>query len=136
MGENKYIEELDTFSKKYVKEIQQEKPSLDFTSSIMQNIAKEKVAKIFKTTALISKKAWFLIASMLLVAIFIPFSTSKESSIKILEVDFSFFNMIQIPNLFESISVSNTVLYSVFFFGLMVIAQVFFLKNYFNKRFD
>ena len=43
MGENKYIEELDTFSKKYVKEIQQEKPSLDFTSSIMQNIAKEKV---------------------------------------------------------------------------------------------
>jgi hypothetical protein len=54
MGENKHIEELDAFAKKYVKEIKQDKPSLDFTASIMEIITKESASKVFKTTALIS----------------------------------------------------------------------------------
>ena len=136
MGENKHIEELDAFAKKYIKEIPQEKPSLDFTASIMQTIAKESTSKVFKTTALISKKAWFVIAAFVLAVLFIPFKESEKSLLNFPKVDLSFFDKIQIPNLFESFAVSNTVLYSVFFFGLMIIAQVVFLKNYYNKRFQ
>lgn len=135
MGENKHIEELDTFAEKYVKEIKQEQPSFDFTASIMETIAKESTAKVFKTTALISKKAWFVISVLLLAAIFIPFKTSNKEFLNLPKVNFSFFDKIQIPNLFESFTVSNTVLYSILFFGLMVIAQVVFLKNHFNKRY-
>ncbi|QNM87013.1 hypothetical protein H9W90_07840 [Polaribacter pectinis] len=135
MGENKHIKELDAFAKKYVKEIKAEKPSIDFTASIMQTIAEEKTADVFKTTALISKKVWFLILGLLAAAIFIPFKESKGTSLNMPEIHFSFLEKIQISNLFESISVSNTVLYSVFFFGLMVIAQVVFLKNHFDKRY-
>ncbi|KGL64157.1 hypothetical protein [Polaribacter sp. Hel1_85] len=136
MEENKHIEELHTFAKKYVKEIPQEKPSLDFTAFIMQSILEESTSKssVFTPKALITKKGWFLIIGLLLVAIFVPFKQMKENTIQLPKLDFSFFDKIQIPNLFESFSVSNTVLYAMFFFGLMIIAQVVFLKGYFEKR--
>ena len=134
MGENKHIEELDAFAKKYVKEVPLEKPSIDFTASIMQTILKENASNVFKAKALITKKGWFLIVSLLLVAIFVPFKQLKQTSIKLPEIDFSFMSKIQIPNLFEYLTVSNTVLYSVFFFGIMIFAQVVFLKGYFEKR--
>lgn len=134
MEENKYIEELDAFAKKYVKEIPQEKPSIDFTAAIMHNIIEESRSSVFTPKALISKKGWFLIIGLLLVAIFVPFKQMKETSIKFPELDFSFLDAVEIPNLFDLISVSNTVLYALFLFGLMVMAQVVFLKGYFEKR--
>lgn len=137
MGENKHIKELDTFAKKYVKEIEQEKPSVDFTASLMQKIALESVnVEVFKAKALISKKGWFIISSLIIGLVFIPFKASEKSLFNLPEVDLSFFDKLQIPNLFESISVSNTVLYAIFFFGLMIIAQVVFLKKHFEKRFN
>ena len=135
MGENKNIKELDAFAKKYVKEIEQEKPSLDFTASLMNKIVLETNSEVFKAKALITKKGWFVIATLLLAAVFIPFKTEEKSLLNLPDVDFSFFDKLQIPNLFESIAVSNTVLYAVFFFGLMIIAQVVFLKNHFDKKY-
>ncbi|MEO9570462.1 MAG: hypothetical protein ABJH82_03505 [Polaribacter sp.] len=136
MEENKHIEKLDAFLKKYVKEIPQEKPSIDFTATIMQNILAENTVKstVFKPKALITKKGWFLIIGLLLTAIFVPFKQMKETTIQFPKLDFSFLDKIIIPNLFESFSISNTVLYAVFFFGLMIMAQVVFLKGYFEKR--
>mgnify|MGYP000704683358 FL=1 len=135
MGENKNIKELDAFAKKYVKEIEQEKPSLDFTASLMNKIVLETNSEVFKAKALITKKGWFVIATLLLAVVFIPFKTEEKSLLNLPDVDFSFFDKLQIPNLFESIAVSNTVLYAVFFFGLMIIAQVVFLKNHFDKKY-
>ncbi|MCL7754661.1 hypothetical protein [Polaribacter sp. Z022] len=136
MEENKNIEKLDAFAKKYVLEIPQEKPSVDFTASIMQSILTENTyaTNVFKPKALITKKGWLLIIGLLLVAIFVPFKQMKEYSFSIPEFDFSFLNKFQMPNFFESLSVSNIVLYAVFFFGLMIIAQLVFLKGYFDKR--
>ncbi len=134
MEENKYIEELDAFAKRYVKEIPQEKLSIDFTAAIMQNILEDSRSSVFTPKALISKKGWFLITGLLIVAIFVPFKQMKETTIKFPELDFSFLDSVQIPNLFDLISVSETVLYALFFFGLMVMAQVVFLKGYFEKR--
>ena len=136
MGENKHIKELDTFAKKYIKEIKQEKPSLDFTVSIMQTIAKETISEVFKPKVLISKKVWFAVAVLVFIALFIPFKGSQKKIIHLPEFNFSFLDKIQFPNVLEIFSVSNTVLYAVVFFGLMFIAQVVFLKNHFNKRFD
>ncbi|WP_159950757.1 hypothetical protein [Polaribacter septentrionalilitoris] len=137
MGENKHIEELDAFAKKYVKEIAQEKPSIDFTASILDKIALEKSQKsVFKTKALISKKSWFAIFTLLLAIVLLSNKYSEKSVLEFPEVDFSFLDKIQIPNLFESLTISNSVLISVFLFGLMFIAQVVFLKKHFDKRFD
>lgn len=135
MGENKYIKELDAFAKKYVKEIEQQKPSLEFTNSLMDKLVLEKKTSAFKTTELISKKGWFAILLSLIAIIFIPFKSSEESFLNLPKVDFSFFDKFQMPNLFDSISISNIGLYAVFFFGFMLIAQVIFLKKHFENRF-
>ena len=137
MGENKHINELDAFAKKYVKEIDRESPSLDFTASILNKIAIENTQKsVFKTKALISKKSWFAIFTSLLAIVLVSNQYSEKSFIDLPELDFSFLDRIQILNLFESLTISNSVLIAVFLFGLMFIAQVVFLKKHFDKRFN
>lgn len=136
MGENKNIQELDAFAKKYVKEIKQEKVAKDFTASLMDKIVLEHQQSLLKSKALISKKGWFIVFLFILVVVFIPFKTSEESWFSLPKLDLSFFDKIQIPNFFENILVSDTTVYAFLLFGLMIIAQVIFLKNYFDKRFS
>lgn len=136
MEKNKNMTELDAFVKKYVKEIHTESPSADFTASLMGKIVVEHQKSIFRSKALISKKGWLVIFGLVLAAIFIPFKKSEERLLNLPRIDFSFLDKIQMPNLFENFSVSNTVTYAICFFGLMFMAQVIFLKNYFEKRFE
>ena len=51
MGENKHIEELDAFAKKYVKDVEQELPTFDFTSSVMNKITEVEISSVYKTTS-------------------------------------------------------------------------------------
>lgn len=136
MEENKKNIELDTFAKKYIQEIKEESPSKDFTTSLMSAIVLENSKSVTVSKALISKKTWFVILSIVLAVVLIPFKSQEKSLFTMPELDFSFFNKIQIPNVLENFSISNTVLYAIFLFGLMLIAQVLFLKNHLNKRFE
>ena len=128
--------QCDIFAKKYIQEIKEESPSKDFTTSLMNAIILENSKSVTVSKALISKKAWFVILSIVFALVLIPFKSQKKSLFTIPELDFSFFNKIQVPNILENFSVSSTVLYAIFLFGLMLIAQVFFLKNHLNKRFE
>ena len=136
MGENKHIKEIDAFAKKYVKEIPQEKPTIDFTANLMNKIVLETSSEVFKAKALITKKGWFVVLLLLATVIFIPFKTSEKSLFNLPELDLSFLDKILIPSIFIDFSVPNMVMYSVFFFGLMIMIQVIFLKNHFDKRFE
>jgi hypothetical protein len=137
MGENKHIEELDAFAKKYVKEIKREKPSFGFTEALMHAIVlEEKQKSVFKTTVLISKKVWLFLACIFAAFIFIPFSDSDKRLVEIPEIDFSFFDKIQIPTIFSTISISNITFFAILLFGFMLMVQVIFLRNHFNKRFE
>jgi hypothetical protein len=134
MEENKHIDELDAFAKKYVKEMKQEKPSFNFTASLMDKIVVENKKSVYKTTALISKKVWFILACIFTAFLFLPFKGSEKGLIKIPEIDFSFIHKIQIPTIFDSISVSNITFFAILLFGFMMMIQVVFLKNHFEKR--
>ena len=136
MEENKHIKEFDAFAKKYLKEIKTESLSKDFTASLMNKIVLENSKSVINTKALISKKVWFVIFASVLAVVLIPFKASEKSLITMPKLDFSFLEKIQIPNLLENVSVSNTVMYAILFFGLMFMVQVIFLKNHFNKRFE
>jgi hypothetical protein len=136
MEENKHIKEFDTFAKKYLKEIKTESLSKDFTASLMNKIVLENSKSVINTKALISKKVWVVIFASVLVVVLIPFKASEKSLITMPKLDFSFLKKIQIPNFLENVSVSNTVMYAILFFGLMFMVQVIFLKNHFNKRFE
>ena len=72
MGENKHIKELDDFSKKYIKDIDTEKLSPEFTSELMKKIQVLNVYKVQPFTPLISKKVWFLIGLLLVAILSIP----------------------------------------------------------------
>ncbi|MDD7914618.1 hypothetical protein [Polaribacter ponticola] len=102
----------------------------------MSAIVLENSKSVLNSKALISKKAWFVILSIVLAVVLIPFKSQEKPLFTMPELDFSFIEKIQIPNVLESFAVSNTVLYAIFLFGLMLIAQVFFLKNHLNKRFE
>ena len=134
MGENKHIKELDAFAKKYVKEIEQEQPSFDFTKNLMHKIVLESSLKAYKAKSLISKKGWFGVVLALIVALCISFEKSAKGSFNLPEIDFSLFEKFQIPSLFDNISVSNTTAYAFVFFGLMIVIQFTYLKKYFEKK--
>ncbi|RCS27545.1 hypothetical protein DUT90_05380 [Polaribacter sp. WD7] len=137
MGENKHLKELDTFVKKYVKEIDENAPSVDFTSIVMKTIAIEKTSKnLNKTKALISKKGWFCISVLFLSLVFVPFQSSDKKWFGFIEIDFSFLKNIPFYNFSDFLTISNTFLIAVSLFGLMLMTQIIFLKNHFNKRFN
>ncbi|KAB1159875.1 hypothetical protein F7018_06065 [Tenacibaculum aiptasiae] len=134
MGENKHIEELDAFAKKYIQEIEEEQPSLDFTSNLMNILAKEENVALYKATPLISKKAWGILLSILTISIFYVSKGASLSWVKMPKIKFDYFTKFQNFNFLEGITISNTVLYTCFFFTLMIFVQIYYLKNHFTRN--
>lgn len=134
MGENKHIKELDDFSKKYIKDIDTEKLSPEFTSELMKKIQVLHVYKVQPFTPLISKKVWFLIGLLLVALLSIPFNSNEESILSVSELDVTFLNKFQLSNLIESVSISNTTFSIICLFGLMIFIQFIYLKKYFESR--
>ena len=135
MEENRDIKKLDAFAKKYVKEIEMEKAPLDFTASIMDKIVLESTTEVtFQSKPLFSKKVWFAIVFTVIALVLSPFKSSEKSWFNFPELNFSFFSKIQLSNFLEINTISNTVMYTILFFGVMFIAQLLFLNNHFNKK--
>jgi len=135
MGENKHIEEIHAFTKKYVQEIQIETPSLDFTSNLMQKIGELQPFKSAITyKPLISKKAWFIVFTAIISAVLIPFKSSEKSIFSVPELNFSFLEKLNFTGLLDNINVSNTTLYFAITFSVLVSIQIFYLKGYFEKQ--
>lgn len=137
MGENKHIEELDAFAKKYIKEISIEEPSVDFTSNLMNILVQKENVSLYKATPLISKKVWFVLIGILVTSILYVSRGTSLTWVKMPKLSLeSYFSKIQIPNLFEGLSVSTTMLYASFFFTIMIFVQIYYLKNHFTRKLD
>lgn len=134
MGENKHIEELDFFAKKYINDIESETPSMDFTKNIMANIEATETSKVFKTEPLISKKVWLLLVVTLITSIFYVYKKSSTQLMNLPKIEWGLFSNIKILKAFKNIEVSNVTLYACFFFTLLIFVQISFLKNRFEKR--
>lgn len=133
MGENKHIEELDAFAKKYVKDVEQELPTFDFTSSVMNKITEVEISSVYNPAPLISKKVWVLLFSLLTICIvYVSKGKSIFSSWKMPE-KLKFKPNYEFPDLFQSISVSNTMLYACFFFTLLIFIQMYLFKIRFDR---
>lgn len=136
MGESNDIKELDAFVKKYINEIEEETPSIDFTANIMDAILKEEQSSIYKAAPLISKRVWFVLAGILAVSILFVSKGASSSWLRIPEIKMDYLSNIQLPNLFENITVSNLMLSACFFFTVMVFVQIYYLKNHFTRKFN
>ncbi len=134
MGENKDIKKLDAFTKKYIKEIEIESPSVNFTANLMDTILQNENVEVYKARPLISTKIWFVLLGVLTASTLYVSRGSSFKLIKIPNLSFDFLSGLQMPNLFEGFAVSNTILYACFFFTIMFFGQVYMLKNHFTKE--
>ena len=137
MGENKHIEEIHAFTKKYVKEIPTEKPSLDFTLNLMSKIAElPSLSKAIAYKPLISKKGWFIMFAVIIAVIFIPFKSNEESLFTLPEINLSFLDKLNFTGLLDGFNVSSSTMYFALVFSALIFVQIFYLKGYFEKQID
>ena len=127
--------EIDAFASKYIKEIEIESPSLNFTATLMKKI-EVKHKKVLNQKPLISKKGWFGIFLVIFIVLLFSSKTKENSVFEWLKLDFSFIPSLKINQIFETLSISNTTMIAFLLFGGMLLCQLFYLKNYFDKRFE
>tara|TARA_R110002049_G_scaffold290103_3_gene473387 strand:+ start:5961 stop:6362 length:402 start_codon:yes stop_codon:yes gene_type:complete len=122
----------DRFVRKTLKNVAVEKPSIDFTATIMSQITVAKQSEVTRYSALISKQAWVVIFIVIgsICVYFSVFYTEGEAS-WLPQLDYSMFTDL---NLFSGLSMSNSVVYGIMALAVMTIVQVPIYLNYYNKR--
>lgn len=127
---------LDNLTKKIIKGADLESPSLDFTASVMSQVkAVNSNVTVYKP--LISKIGWvFIIASFLVLTVYLIFGTETESSSLLSSIDFSILSKNKITNTLTSFTIPKTFVYAIVLFGLMFWVQIPFLKHHFNQRLE
>lgn len=129
MEENKHFEELDTFAKKYLKEIPTETPSDNFTSSVMDAILADDKKEVYQNTMSLSNSIWFVLGGFIIASISLVMY-GESSTIKLPEFDF-----VKLPALnFNMIHISQTTVYAFFFLALLFGVQIWFMKRISDRR--
>ncbi|WP_299668004.1 hypothetical protein [uncultured Polaribacter sp.] len=136
MEKNKHHLTEDAFFKKYIQEIEVDKTTSRFTATIMDAILKEEQKTVLKPEPLISKKIWVVSVSFIATCLWFLFKGKSTSTYNFPALDTSSFSNIEFPNLFGSISISSTVMYTVITFSILALIQIAYLKNHFDKKFQ
>ena len=112
-----------------------ESPSSNFTSMVMDQVLALKQSKVTIYKPLISKPMWFVISMVaLLIVSYIIFGMNTTETSWLSFIDLSVITDNRLSNTLSGFRVSETVMYSVVLFGIMLFIQVPILKNYFDKR--
>ena len=131
---NKKIEDV---TDRMMQNIGVEKPSVDFTASLMQNIHTLDTKKVTSYKPLISKPIWAGLAIAFIAVIYFIVSTNDTTSSGwINSLDFSVLTNNKLTNGLSSFSLPKTMAYAIGLFGIMLCVQIPFLKHHFDKRFQ
>ena len=135
MEEIKKDQKLNAFTKKYLKDLELESPSADFTANIMDVISAIKTSdSAVSYKPLISKKGWFLVFTILASILIVPLRGVESKWISLPELNFSFLEKISFAGVLDGFTISNTVVYTACLFAVLMTIQLFYLKGYFEKR--
>lgn len=126
---NKHI---DHFVDKVMKSSNMETPSFDFTAKVMSQITVPSKSAVTVYEPLISKTTWGIL--LVLTAGMVGFSIFNQESTSLGWFDKLDFSIVS--NLFSGVKISQTTMYSLLMFGVMLFIQIPLLKHYFNKRFE
>jgi len=125
---------IEDFTKFIMNEARLEKPSADFVDSVMGKISLETrpvIKSVYKP--LISISSWFIIAVIIVAFCAYLISGNSNQSSLISLINISFLNKINLNTVFESIHLPNLFSIVFIFFTVLVIFQMFAIKNYFNS---
>lgn len=126
----------EDFIKKMMDKSVLESPSTDFTLKIMKEVMKEN--QFYKLNKpLISRQVWMLIFTFLLLLFssafyFIDWKIQDNSFTTL----FGKIINDSIWQLFSNLKFSKTLSYSLLIFSVFSLLQIFFIKSYFDKRFQ
>lgn len=126
-------DKLDVFTKKLVQELPEEKPSIDFSKNVMQEIyALENATEPIVQKPLIPKTIWAVLIAVIVLAsgyLFITVGT-QDSILSGLELSkYTPSLSIEMP----SMSVSNITVYGFIFLAVMISIQIGYIKNHYSR---
>ncbi|WP_223033868.1 hypothetical protein [Hanstruepera marina] len=131
---NKKLEET---TDKLMSVAEVEKPSSNFTASIMQEIQELEASRATRYRPLISKPAWAVLSLVLvLTTVFLALNSNDSDTSWLNSIDFNALTNNKMANAFSSISLSKTLIYAIGLFGIMLCVQIPVLKHLFDKRFQ
>ena len=126
---NKHI---DQFVDKVMNTAKLETPSFNFTAKVMSQITETSRSTVTVYKPLISKTTWVILFLLTVGMVGFSFFNKDTSTLGWFDkFDFSI-----VSNLFSGVKISQTTMYSLLMFGVMLFIQIPLLKHYFNKRFE
>lgn len=123
---------IDQFVDRVMKSSKLETPSFDFAAKVMSQITVNQISKVTVYKPLISKTTWGIL--LVLTAGMVGFQIFSQESTSLGWFDKLDFSIVS--NLFSGVKISQTTMYSLLMFGVMLFIQIPLLKHYFNKRFE
>lgn len=129
---DKHIEKLVD---KTMKKSSLESPSFNFTNTVMARVNALESDTITTYKPLISKPMWLAILVIAItIVLYIMFGMTTTETGWLSFIDLSVLTDNKLSNAMSGFKVSNTVMYGVVLFGIMLFIQVPLLKHYFDKR--
>lgn len=129
--------QLEVTTEKMMKGLEIDKPSEDFTSSLMQQIHALEATEATQYQPLISKPAWLVLTLILVATTSYIALNSNTSNIEWLQnFDLSSLTQNKLTYGLSAISLPKTFAYAIGLFGIMLCVQIPFLKHHFDKRFQ
>ena len=128
---------LDNLTRKLVGKASLEQPSLDFTQRVMSEILALKKSKVTTYVPLISKRVWVFIAiGVSTIVAYVAFGTAEMDSSWMTRLGLEHYADYSVKNPMEEVKLSQTLIYTLVLFALMICIQVPLLKRYFDNRLD
>lgn len=131
---DKESKKLDDFTKKMVKELPVEKPSVNFSKNVMEviNALETKEQKVYEP--LISKKGWFMIAASFVGFILLLIKMKPvEMPTFLSSIDTSSISSALSFDYSISFSTSSITMYAFALLAFMVAIQLKYISNYYSK---
>lgn len=126
--------ELEDFIRKSIKEVGLEKPSVDFTDSVLSKIAANQKDSVLINKPLFSKTTWFIIlAAIGFIFGYAILTNSNNESTWLAAVQLNKFTSFNLSLNLPSLGYSRTFIYGSIAVALFVWIQVFLLKQRLNK---
>ncbi|MEO8820979.1 MAG: hypothetical protein ABI267_11060 [Ginsengibacter sp.] len=133
---NKEDKNLEKLVENLMAEATLASPSIDFTSNVMSGVKAVEKRKSFVYKPVISKWAWLIImGSIVFLFAFIIMDNPQSASAKGY-FNVTFFNFEKMLKSFPEFQISTMTANVLLAATLMILIQIFFLKNYLNKRFE
>lgn len=128
---------LDKLIDRVMGEMPLESPSMDFTANILSKINVLQKSEVTVYKPLISNNVWFFIGALMLgLLVYVVFKFPLEETGWFSSLEVGQLPTFKMPEVFSSITISKTFMYSIVIFAVLLFVQIPLLKKQFDKQLE